>query len=55
MPKENDVIMILFSRDEAWEILARCLASSDPDTPAIRSAMQKLARVVGTEPQERAS
>ncbi|MBX7132870.1 MAG: hypothetical protein K1X67_09365 [Fimbriimonadaceae bacterium] len=47
----RETVLVPFTQEEAWEMLARCLASSDPDTPALRSAMQKLARIV--EPQRR--
>lgn len=52
---EQETVLVPFTREEAWEILARCLASHEPDTGALRSAMHKLAHVVEPKRREKAS
>ncbi|HRF58378.1 MAG TPA: hypothetical protein PLH94_00525 [Fimbriimonadaceae bacterium] len=46
MKHETDVVMLPLTREEAWELLNRCLSSPHADTPAARSAMQKLAAIL---------
>lgn len=39
-------IAFQLTREEAWEILSRCLTSHDKDNPLIASAMTKVARAL---------
>ena len=42
---ENEVEVGL-TREEAWEILSRCLSSVQEDTPVSETALRKLARSI---------
>lgn len=42
----NDVIRLELSRDEAWELLSRCMRSEEPDDDSSRNALEKLARAL---------
>ncbi len=46
MAKQQPRVLIELDREEAYEILMRCLESEQADTPLFRSAMQKLARAI---------
>ncbi len=37
----------MLTRAEAREVLVRCMSSEESDNPAVNSAMQKLAHVLG--------
>ena len=45
MKTEYEVAFQL-TRDEAWEILSRCMTSAEKDSPLITSAMTKVARAL---------
>ncbi len=45
-----DMVQLLLTRDEAWELLSRCLHSEDPDDDAFRNALQKLAQALRETP-----
>ena len=42
MGEPNATILLSLTSEEAWELLARCLDSAEPDGEAFRSALQKL-------------
>jgi hypothetical protein len=42
----NEMIRLDLSRDEAWELLSRCMRSEEPDDDSFRMALEKLARAL---------
>jgi hypothetical protein len=46
MDRSNEVVYVLLSREEAYEILMRCLQSEEEDTPVFRNALRRLARAI---------
>lgn len=46
MGTQPDLVHLLLTRDEAWELLSRCLHSEDPDDEAFRNALSKLAQAL---------
>ena len=46
MGTQPDLVQLLLTRDEAWELLSRCLHSEDPDDDAFRNALSKLAQAI---------
>lgn len=55
MKRDKEVVMLPLTREEAWELLNRCLSSPLADTPAARTAMQKLAAILERSEQTRAA
>ena len=45
MWREEELLLVL-SQEEAWELLSRCLNSSDPDNDTSKLVLKKLARVL---------
>lgn len=43
MEQSQEVVLVMFTVDQASEILNRCLESSGDDTPTFREALQTLA------------
>jgi len=46
MDRSNEVVYVLLSREEAYELLMRCLQSEEEDTPVFRNALRRLARAI---------
>lgn len=46
MAQEERLVIVQLSKDEAYEILTRCLRSDDQDTPLFRSALRRFARAI---------
>ncbi|MCB8932305.1 MAG: hypothetical protein M9921_08575 [Fimbriimonadaceae bacterium] len=46
MDSRNEMIRLDLSRDEAWELLSRCMRSEEPDDDSFRMALEKLARAL---------
>lgn len=46
MQTTPDIVSVTLSRDEAWEMLVRCLASKEEDSAVVSSALRKLARAL---------
>jgi len=40
--------MLVLTQEEAWELLSRCLNSSDPDNDTSKLLLKKLARILQT-------
>jgi hypothetical protein len=49
----HDTISIDLTRQELYDLFCRSLKSADEDTDASRSALQKLAKALESEPHER--
>lgn len=49
MREEERAVKVEFLYDEAYEILSRCLYSSQADTPLFRDALRKLAWAIECE------
>ncbi len=46
MHGNHDVVWVALTREEAWEVLVRCLSSDEEDNHATSSALKKLARAI---------
>jgi hypothetical protein len=46
MPSDEFEVQVELTRDEAYEILMRCLQSDEADTPLFKAALKKLARAI---------
>ncbi len=46
MARPSKEICIVLTREEAYEILTRCLQSAENDTPTFQSAILRLARAI---------
>lgn len=46
MGNSAGIVPLSLTREEAWELLSRCLRSEDPDDEAFRNALHKLARAL---------
>jgi len=49
MANGHEHVMVQLTREEAWEVLLRCMSSRDTDGPTVKSAMMKLARAAARE------
>lgn len=49
MANGHENILVQLTREEAWEVLLRCMSSRDTDGPTVKSAMMKLARAAARE------
>jgi len=38
--------MLVLTQEEAWELLSRCLNSSDPDNETSKALLKKLAKIL---------
>lgn len=55
MERDADLVLLRLTRDEAFELFARCLKSADEDTPESRSVLKKISQAVGAWAQREAS
>lgn len=46
MDRSHEEVYVLLTREEAYEILMRCLQSEEEDTPVFRNALRRLARAI---------
>jgi hypothetical protein len=42
----DDELFLVVSHEEAWELMSRCLNSSDPDNDVSKGVLRKLARIL---------
>ena len=45
MWREEELFLVL-TQEEAWELLSRCLNSTDPDNETSKVVLKKLARIL---------
>jgi len=53
MWREEELLLTL-SQEEAWELLSRCLNSSDADNEVSKTVLKKLARILQLAQREQA-
>lgn len=46
MDRQEELIQVLLTREEAYDLLMRCLQSDEEDTPVFRNAIRRLARAI---------
>lgn len=46
MKGQDELVQVLLTKDEAYELLMRCLQSDEEDTPVFRNALRNLARAI---------
>jgi hypothetical protein len=46
MKGHEDHVKVLLTKEEAYELLMRCLQSDEDDTPVFRNALRRLARAI---------
>lgn len=54
MWREEELLLSL-TQEEAWELLSRCLNSSDPDNEVSKRLLKKLARILQLAQREQAN
>ena len=52
MERPEELVHVLLSKDEAYELLTRCIQSEEEDTAVFRNALRRLARAIETKERD---